>query len=248
VVYEGNETDEARVERERVAAGELPARYAEPWGRPFFAAALPALVRGAAILDVGSGRHPILPPHARPEGARYVGLDISEEELDAAGPDAYDDVVVADIVERSPGLADRFDLVLSWQVLEHVDSIDRALDNIRAYVHPGGRFVALLSGSYSVFALLARAIPYPVANRLMEGLMDVEAGEKFPTRYDRCTASALDSLLSRWSEHGIVPRYKAGAYFRFFRPLERTYIAYENWAERSGRLNLATHYVIWAMR
>jgi SAM-dependent methyltransferase len=145
-------------------------------------------------------------------------------------------------------LEGRFDVVLSWQTLEHVESIDRALENIRAYVRPGGRFVALLSGSYSAFALLARVIPYPVAKRLMQRLMDVGENEKFPTRYDRCTATALEPLLERWSEHAIVPRYKGGAYFRFFRPLERTYLAYENWVERSGRPNLATHYVIWAVR
>ncbi len=45
-----------------------------------------------------------------------------------------------------------------------------------------------------------------------------------------------------------MPRYKAGAYVRFFRPLERAYIGYENWVERTGRANLATHYVIWAVR
>lgn len=246
--YEGLDTDEARRERERVSAGELPSRYAEPWGRPFFAAARPALRAGATILDVGGGRDPILPRHARPDGTRYVGLDISESELEAAGPGAYDEVVVADVTTRRQELEDHFDLVLSWQALEHVASMERALDNIRAYLRPGGRFVAQLSGSRSAFALLSRAIPYPIADRLMQRLLGAEEGEKFPTRYDRCTASALEPLLARWSDHGIVPRYKAGAYFRFFRPLERTYIAFENWAERSGRPNLATHYVIWAVR
>ncbi len=248
VDYEGLDTDEARRERQRVAAGELPPRYAEPWGRPFFAAARPALRPGVQILDVGSGRDPILPAHVRPAGTIYVGLDISPDELQAAGPGAYDDTVTADITCRRSELEDRFDLVLSWQVLEHVTSMERALDNIRAYVRPRGRFVALLSGSWSAFALASRAMPYPIANRLMRRLMDADEGEKFPTRYDRCTASALAPLLQRWSEYGIVPRYKAGAYFRFLRPLERAYIVYENWAERSGRPNLATHYVIWAVR
>lgn len=246
--YEGLDTDEARRERERVAAGELPARYAEPWGRPFFAAACPALRPGIQILDVGGGRDPILPAHARPARTTYVGLDVSGEELEAAGSGAYDDTVTADITSRRTELQDRFDLVLSWQVLEHVASMERALDNIRAYLRPQGRLVALLSGSRSAFAVASRAIPYPVAKRLAQRLMDASEGEKFPTQYDRCTASALEPLLQRWAEHGIVPRYKAGAYFRFLRPLERAYLSYENWAERSGRHNLATHYVIWAVR
>jgi SAM-dependent methyltransferase len=246
--YEGCDTEEAERERVRVAAGELPPRYAEPWGRPFFSVSRAAMRPGVTILDVGGGRDPILPRHARPERTRYVGLDISASELHAAGSDAYDDVVVGDITQRRPELEDRFDVVLSWQALEHVDSMEQALDNIRAYVRPGGRFVAQLSGSRAAFALLARAIPYPIADRLMQLLIGAEENEKFPTRYDRCTARALELLLDRWTEHGIVPRYKGGAYFRFSRPLERAYLAYENWAERSARRDLATHYVIWAVR
>lgn len=246
--FEGLDTEEAQRERARVATGDLPARYAEPWGRPFFRAAWPALKPGAQILDVGAGRDPILPPHARPEGASYVGLDVSAAELRAAPAGAYDSTVVADIGERVEELEGRFDLALSWGVFEHVASMERALENVRAYLQPGGRLVALLSGGRSAFALLSRVVPYPVANRLMTRLMDAQEGEKFPTRYDCCTASELEPLLARWSEHEIIPRYKAGAYFRFFRPLERAYIACEDWVERSGRPDLATHYVIWAIR
>lgn len=248
MTFEGLDTEEARRERERVAAGELPARYGEPWGRSFFQAAEPALVPGARILDVGGGRDPILPANQRPPGAHYVGLDISASELEAALPGAYDATVTADITDRHRELEDQFDLVLSWQTLEHVASMEQALENIRAYTRTGGRFVGLLSGSRAVFALLARAVPYSIAKAMMKRLMDAEEGEKFPTRYDRCTASELEPLLARWTRHEIMPRYKAGAYLRFSRPLERTYLAFEDWAERSGRPDLATHYLVWAIR
>ena len=216
----------------------------------------PAVLRGRTTGagtrcgDHGPGRWPRSHPSAcgASPNVTYVGLDISQTELGAAGQDAYDETVVADILKRRRELEGRFDLILSWQVLEHVDSMEQALENIRAYMRPGGRFVALLSGSRSIQALLARAIPYPVANRLMKRLMGSQEGEKFPTRYDGCTAKALEPLLARWSEHGTVPRYKAGAYVRFFGPLERVYIEYENWVERTGRVKLATHYVIWAVR
>jgi len=247
-VYEGPETAEARRERERVAAGELPLRYGEPWGRPFFAAARPALRPGISILDVGSGRLPTLPPDNRPPGSRYFGLDISAQELVAAGSGAYDETVVSDITQRRPELEERFDLVLSWQVLEHVGSMSAALENMHAYLRPRGRMVAQISGTFAPFALLARVIPHSISRRLMQRLLGARPEEKFPTRYDRCHASALEPLLAGWSQHGIVPQFKGGAYFSFSRPLERAYLVYENWAERSGRADLATHYVIWAVK
>jgi SAM-dependent methyltransferase len=247
-VNEGHETPEARRERERVAAGELPLRYGEPWGRPFFAAARPALRPGISILDVGSGRLPTLPSAARPHSSRYFGLDVSAQELAAAGSGAYDETVISDITQRRPELEERFDLVLSWQVLEHVDSMSDALENMRAYLRPQGRMVAQISGTFGPFALLARVIPHSISRRLMQRLLGARPEEKFPTRYDRCHASALEPLLAGWSDHEIVPRFKGGAYFSFSRPLERAYLAYENWAERSGRADLATHYVIWAVK
>lgn len=242
--YEGPETEEGHRERDRAEAGELPERYAEPWGRPFFAEARRALTPGACILDVGAGRHPTLPANARPAGGTYVGLDISAAELRAAGAGAYDEIVAADVGQPRPEFAERFDLVLSWQVLEHVDSMQRALATMHTYLKPGGIMVAQVSGSFAVFALLARVIPYSLSNRLMQRLLGTAAEDKFPTRYDRCYASALESLLDRWSDHRIVPRYKGAGYFRFSRRLERGYLSYEDWIARTGRRNLATHYVI----
>jgi SAM-dependent methyltransferase len=246
--YEGPDTQESITERRRVAAGELPERYAEPWGRPFFEAAKPALRDGASVLDVGAGRSPVLPPAARPPSCEYVGLDVSASELAAAGPGSYDECITGDISVCQDDLAGRFDLLLSWQVLEHVASTAAALENMRAYLKPGGRMVAQLSGRYAVFSLLARAIPYRTSQYLMKRLLGADPETKFPTRYDACHERALERLLQPWESHGVVPRYKGAGYFRFSRMLERTYLTYENWIARSGRSELATHYVVWAVK
>lgn len=108
--------------------------------------------------------------------------------------------------------------------------------------------VAQLSGRFAAFAILARVIPYRVSRRLMRALIESESVEKFPTRYQGCDPKSLRSALSPWSAYEIIPRYKGGSYFRFWRPLERTYLAYENWAERTHRIELATHYVVLAVK
>jgi SAM-dependent methyltransferase len=242
------ETDESRLERQRVAAGALPPRYAESWGAPFVRGLEPALAAGARVLDIGSGRRPTIPPELRPPGCEYVGLDASAKELEAAPPGSYDRVVVADVATPVAELVDQFDLILSWQVLEHVTPLEAVLANLRSYLRPGGRLVSQLSGRYAAFALLGRVIPYRLSVLAMTRLLDVEPETKFPTRYDRCYHDALEKLMSDWSSHEIIPRYKGGGYFRFSRPLEQLYLAYENWLHRHNRANLATHYVVVAVR
>jgi len=238
------DTEESLRARAEVAAGRLPARYAERWKVPFFERVQPAIAPGIAILDVGSGRTPTIPPDQRPPDCRYVGLDISATELSAAPEGSYDEKVVGDLTKRDIRLENRFDLIVSWQVLEHVVSLESALENLHAYLRPGGRLVSQLSGSFAVFALMSRIIPHRVSVRLMERLLGIEPETKFQTQFDRCYHRALQRLLSDWQAHEIVPRYNSGGYFAFSGSLLRLYLVYENWLARTNRRNLATHYLI----
>jgi len=176
----------------------------------------------------------------------YVGLDVSAEELGRAAADAYDEVLVGDICAKLSSTEGRFDLVLSWQVLEHVSSMRAALATQHAALVPGGRMVAMLSGAWSLHALLARVIPYRVSNRLQARLLGIVPEDKFPTRYDSCTDRSLRRLLAEggWNSWEVVPLYRAGNYLSFSRALQRMYIGYESWAARGPRVNLATHYIL----
>jgi SAM-dependent methyltransferase len=230
-----------------VESGRLPDRYALPMQEEFFARARPLLVPGVQILDVGAGRYPTIGPADRPAGCHYVGLDIEAEEIEAAGDDAYDEGVVGDITV--PLHRDgEFDLVISWQVLEHVSPLARAFENLHATLRPGGTMLAQLTGSNAAFALLGRLMPHALRVRIATRLLGHNEEEKFPTRYDRSSYSALHQLLSGWSEVEIVPFYRGAGYFGFWRPVQRAYLAYESEVERRRRLDLATHYLVVAQR
>ena len=222
----------------------VPARY-DRHPSELFAEAVHANLRpGLDILDVGSGRRPALEPAARPAGSRYAGLDISATELELAPSGSYSDHVVADITEPVPALRGQFDLIVSWQVLEHVRHTDRALANLHDYLRPGGRLVAILSGRFSIFGMLNTVVPARTGVWLMQHLLRRDPESVFPAHYDRCSASALTRVLRGWSEAEVRPIYQGGSYFNFCLPLRSAYFGYENWAERSGRANLATHYLI----
>jgi SAM-dependent methyltransferase len=230
-----------------VRAGVLPERYGEPMQEELLRRIQPLLVPDVTVLDVGAGRYPTIAPADRPPGSRYVGLDIERTELDAADPGAYDEDVVADITEPL-GRDEEFDLIVSWQVLEHVSPLATAIENLRLALRPGGTLLAQLTGSNAGFALLGRLMPHALRVRIATRLLGHQKEEKFPTRYDRSSYKALERLLGQWSEVEIVPFYRGAPYFGFSRPVQRAYLAYESAIERRRLRNLATHYLVVAKR
>jgi SAM-dependent methyltransferase len=235
--------------REKSAvARALPSRYYEDWRAPFYDRAARGLVDGARILDVGSGARPALPRDLRPPSCTYVGLDVSAAELERAGEGAYDETHVVNLTHRLDRLEERFDLIVSWQVLEHVKPLGVALENLRGYLRPGGLMVAQLSGKFSVYALVASIVPPRLGEYASQRLLGRDPETMFATHYDHCYDRALRELLRPWSEWEIEPRYRGGVYLDFAPLLRDVYLRYENWIARRGYASLATHYLLSARR
>jgi SAM-dependent methyltransferase len=226
----------------------LPARYGDVLRDRFQRSVAVGLRPGLHILDVGSGAHPSVSPARRPSDCRYVGLDVDAGELERAPAGIYDEVVVADLAERLQRLEGQFDVATVFHVLEHVRPLQRALENLRVYLRPGGSLVAMLSGAFAAFALANRVLPDTIGKALMERLMARDPETVFHAHYDGCWYGALERALAPWSRAEIVPIYQGAEYFNFALPLRRAYLAYENWAARRGHLNLATHYLVEAVR
>ncbi len=228
----------------------LPARYQYGWKAAFDAEVALRTRAGQRILDVGSGRHPVMDRDQRPPGATYVGLDLSGPELRAATPGSYDEVVVADVVSPIPALAGSIDLAVSWQVFEHVRPLGVAIENLRTYLRPGGHLISLFSGGLSAFGIANRVLPDRMGGAIVSRIMRRRAANRpvFPAFYDDCTAARLEVITRAWSEVEIRPLYRGATYFHFSKLLGRAYLAYENTAVRVGADNLATHYLLIARR
>ena len=229
--------------------GELPARYRGEFWHDHFDAAVAAQLRpGLRILDLGSGAYPAVPPGQRPEGIEYVGLDISRSELERAPEGSYDSWHVSDAVLPQPELRERFDLILSYQTMEHIKPLSEAVENAHSYLVPGGVMVTQLTGAFSLFGILNRAVPHRLAVWALEHLLSRNPGDVFPAHYDKCWYSALRGLFARWSEARIEPLYTSAGYLGFARPLQALYlVAEELWVRRDAR-NLAAYYLITAVK
>ncbi len=229
--------------------GTLPPRYDRESALELYPSQVRAsLHSGIRILDAGGGRTPTIPVDQRPAACQYVGLDISARELEAAPPGSYQRIVVGDINQEVPDLCDQFDLIVSYQVLEHVKPLEAAFANFHRYLRPGGRVVAQMSGAFSAFGVINRLVPQRLGIWALDHLVGRPRETVFPAFYHRCSYGQLARILQPWGQWEITPRFDGAAYFRFSRVLQAAYMAYEEWALRGNHRNLATHYLVVATK
>ena len=102
--------------------------------------------------------------------------------------------------------------------------------------------------SLAAFGLVNAVVPQRVGNFAMKRLLNRDPETVFPAHYDDCTYRSLGQILGSWSEVDILPRYNGSSYFRFLAPAHALYMFYENWAYRGQHRNLATHYLVTAVK
>jgi len=231
----------------RAWAGKATSRFDTYW-EEILALFEPGMDPGCRILDVGAGRTPFLSPDKRPAGCTYVGLDVSRSELESSAPGSYDEFVVGSVCQAIEQLEGQFDVVISWQLLEHVKPLDDALANIRSYLRPGGQFLGQLSGAFSYFALAGRVLPTRAVGAIVRVAQRRDPITVFPAYYHHCWAGAIERIMSDWTSAEVIPRWFGDAYLTRSRMLLAANAAYEHWAMKGGRANLATHYLINAYR
>ncbi|MGX6446637.1 class I SAM-dependent methyltransferase [Patulibacter sp. S7RM1-6] len=224
----------------------FPERYHRPWDGPFRRAIAAHLGEDITILDVGSGRTPTVAATDRPAGCHYIGLDLSSSELAAAGDGAYDESVTGDIALLRRELVGRVDLIVSWQVLEHVQDLAAALTCMQAYLRPGGSLVAMFSGGRAAYAIANRALPHAIGKPLVTVLArrSESTNPVFPAYYDRCTASQIHAMMAAWSHVEVTPFHRGAGYLRAFPRLQRIYLAVESFQARRCSADWATHYLL----
>jgi len=100
------------------------------------------LVKGKRVLDAGCGTGYGSELLAREGAAEVVGVDVDEAVVEAAQRVAPDGAsfATADLRELPPGLGD-FDAVVCFEVLEHLDEPETALDALAAVLRPDGLLV-----------------------------------------------------------------------------------------------------------
>lgn len=220
-----------------------PVRYSDRWGARMLEFANNNTRPGMAILEIGGGKRPSIPVEQRPADTSYACLDPDVDGMDKGD---YTERLLGHVEDWHPELADRFDLVVSWNAFEHVTDLRRAFQHIHGYLKPDGVFTAVFAGRWSLFAIAARLMPHQVRAKLLLHLLGRGEEDHFPVRYNKCYYSKLVRLMDseQWVEPTILPLYRAATYLDFpgGQVLKPIYLKYENWSQ--AHPNLATHYIV----
>ncbi len=112
-----------------------------------------ALAPGSSVLDVGCGRGVLLGALAD-RGFEVHGVELSEEAVRGADPRAR--IRIAASLAGADYPQDRFDLVVVWHVLEHLQDPTEALEEIHRILKPDGRLIVAVPNFSSLQARWTR--------------------------------------------------------------------------------------------
>jgi SAM-dependent methyltransferase len=153
---------------------------------PQFLSAVIERESSTSVLEIGSGANPTLAPEElEARNIRYTANDRSASELAKASP-AYETLVLDMATASRTALPrERFDLVFSRMVNEHVADGERYYGNIFDVLRPGGVTAHCFSTLYALPFVVNRVLPERVASRVLDVVnpRDRYQQDKFPARY-----------------------------------------------------------------
>jgi ubiquinone/menaquinone biosynthesis C-methylase UbiE len=204
----------------------------------------------ATVADLGGGRscryaHRI----PRDRGVRIVAVDISDDEL-SANQDV-DECRVADVSHRLPFQDGEVDLLVSRALLEHVDGVPHAVNEMGRVLRPGGTALHFIPCRNSLFGLAARLLPFGPLKRLLHFVRPETRGVvEFDIHYDSCVPGIMRKLFlaSGFSEVEVSICWSQSGYFLPIFPLYLPVAAYQ-WMAKTLRLeSLAAYMIVRATR
>jgi 2-polyprenyl-3-methyl-5-hydroxy-6-metoxy-1,4-benzoquinol methylase len=177
-----------------LAVTEIPALEARKELQNFLDAQL-AQNSGARVLDAGCGGAARI---RLPRHAQITGIDISPES--AARNTAIADIIIGD-VQTYPLPPRAFDIVVCWELLEHVEQPRAALTRFITTLRQGGLIVLAIPNPFSLKGLITKASPHALHVWILRNLLKQKnAGRPgfapFPTHLSTDIApSALEQFF-----------------------------------------------------
>ncbi len=185
---------------------------------------IPHVSEGKDILEIGAGRSPMLDEGEYEKTASYTINDISEHEL-ALAPDKFDKIVCDFSSDIPKSEQNKYDLIFSSMVLEHVRSGSRFFDNTYVALKPGGIAIHLHPTLYSLPMVVNYLFPERLTKAVLIAFRPHRTDDntpKFPSRYSYCysTKSQENRLKAKgFSKVAIMPFWRH-TYYEKIPPLE----------------------------
>lgn len=154
------------------------------------------------VLEAGCGEYPS--PIGLEDAESYiVGIDLSQQQLDRNG--WVDQKIRADLETYQLPTAD-FDVVVTWDVLEHLPTPERVLIKLSEAVRPGGILIVKVPNVLSAKGLITKLTPYRFHVWVYEhvfGYTNPGKDDRPPFRTFLHRAIAPRALLRFARDHGL---------------------------------------------
>jgi SAM-dependent methyltransferase len=176
------------------------------------------------VLDFGAGRGELVVDdenefrrnlsNLKGRCAHLEGCDVDEKVLQNQFLD-HAEVVTPNVALPYPN--DRFDIVISRYVFEHIDKPDHVARELLRVVKPGGLIAAVTPNKYGYIAIGATLLPNRVHVKALSSIQPWRKAEDvFPTRYRMNTATALRKLFGQGADVSVTcwsaePAYHLGS-------------------------------------
>ncbi len=155
------------------------------------------------VLEAGCGSM----SHVRVENAYLVGIDVSEQQLERNAK--LREAIRGDIQTYALA-ADEYDVIVCWDVLEHLPEPRLALRNFVRAVKPGGLIVLAVPNLFSIKGLLTKLTPHAFhvwAYRRFWGVELAGHADRAPFRTFLKLDAAPSAVRRLARTHGLAVEY-----------------------------------------
>ncbi|MCK9555500.1 class I SAM-dependent methyltransferase [bacterium] len=157
-------------------------------------------VSGRKLLDVGFGMGFFL-EKSRRRGWKCKGIDFSDEYYKYAKETMGLDVMKKKISEFT-GYNEEFDVIILWDVIEHLDDPGESIAMFRGMLKPGGMLAIATPNEKSLLSFIAKLI-YNISFGLIKGPLSSIYVLEHPLFFDK---NSLRKLLERNSFNIVLSR------------------------------------------
>lgn len=171
------------------------------------------------VLDIGAGSGEGLQNHLSTRGrcAHSVGIDLDPRVM---GNPYYDETRQMSAYDLAGSFDQKFDLIYSTMVAEHIDDADRFIEAQLSVLKPNGIMIHHTVSKYFYTSLLNHIVSEKTKNYLISRLGSGRSPEDiFPAHYLLNSAVDLKALARRHNLNLTVSRYSASPGY-----LRRSYV------------------------